>query len=101
MAMLDNLTTQVNLAWDKAELESISDQVEGFDVGDFGFEIDDLPQVMMPTEKQGEGEPKEHDDLSGGVQSLYQIAIDCESEAEEERIYNQLKDRYKCRVLTL
>ena len=56
MAMLDNLTTQVNLAWDKAELESISDQVEGFDVGDFGFEIDDLPQVVMPTDKQGEGE---------------------------------------------
>jgi len=47
MAMLDNLTTQVNLAWDKAELESISDQVEGFDVGDFGFEIDDLPQVSF------------------------------------------------------
>jgi hypothetical protein len=37
-------------------LESISDQVEGFDVGDFGFEIDDLPQVVMPTDKQGEGE---------------------------------------------
>jgi site-specific DNA-methyltransferase (adenine-specific) len=37
----------VNLAWDKAELESISDQVEGFDVGDFGFEIDDLPQVSF------------------------------------------------------
>jgi DNA modification methylase len=30
--------------------------VEGFDVGDFGFEIDDLPQVVMPTDKQGEGE---------------------------------------------
>jgi DNA modification methylase len=56
MAMLDNLTTQVNLAWDETEIESISDQVEGFDVGDFGFEIDDLPQVVMPTDKQGEGE---------------------------------------------
>jgi hypothetical protein len=56
MAMLDNLTTQVNLAWDKAELESISDQVEGFDVGDFGFEIDDLPQVVMPTGDETEEE---------------------------------------------
>lgn len=61
MAMLDNLTTQVNLAWDKAELESISDQVEGFDVGDFGFEIDDLPQVVMPTDNQGEGESQQKD----------------------------------------
>jgi hypothetical protein len=53
MAMLDNLTTQVNLAWDKAELESISDQVEGFDVGDFGVSIDQLPgnpfDVKEPT----------------------------------------------------
>jgi hypothetical protein len=61
MAMLDNLTTQVNLAWDKAELESISDQVEGFDVGDFGFDIEDLPQVVMPTDKQGEGESQQKD----------------------------------------
>jgi hypothetical protein len=45
MAMLDNLTTQVNLAWDKAELESISDQVEGFDVGDFGVSAEDLAEV--------------------------------------------------------
>jgi hypothetical protein len=56
MAMLDNLTTQVNLAWDETELESISDQVEGFDVGDFGFEIDDLPQVVMPTGDETEEE---------------------------------------------
>jgi DNA modification methylase len=32
--------------------------VEGFDVGDFGFEIDYLPQVVMPTDRQGEGEDK-------------------------------------------
>jgi site-specific DNA-methyltransferase (adenine-specific) len=32
--------------------------VEGFDVGDFGFEIDDLPQVVMPTDEQGEGDGK-------------------------------------------
>jgi hypothetical protein len=56
MAMLDNLTTQVNLAWDETEIESISDQVEGFDVGDFGFEIDDLPQVVMPTGDETEEE---------------------------------------------
>jgi hypothetical protein len=37
-------------------LESISDQVEGFDVGDFGFEIDDLPQVVMPTGDETEEE---------------------------------------------
>jgi hypothetical protein len=30
--------------------------VEGFDVGDFGFEIDDLPQVVMPTGDETEEE---------------------------------------------
>jgi hypothetical protein len=52
----------VNLAWDKAELESISDQVEGFDVGDFGFDIEDLPQVVMPTDKNA-GEDVNPDDF--------------------------------------
>jgi hypothetical protein len=52
----------VNLAWDETELESISDQVEGFDVGDFGFEIDDLPQVVMPTDKNA-GEDVNPDDF--------------------------------------
>jgi hypothetical protein len=53
MAMLDNLTTQVNLAWDETELESISDQVEGFDVGDFGFEmptLDDVDTSFSPAD---------------------------------------------------
>lgn len=32
MALLDNLTTQVNLSWDKAELEAVQADVEGFEV---------------------------------------------------------------------
>ena len=55
MALLDNLTTQVNLAWDETELEAVQADVEGFEVADFGFDIADLPQVVMPGDKQGEG----------------------------------------------
>ena len=56
MAYLDNLSTQVNLTWDQTELEAVQADVEGFDVADFGFDIEDLPQVTFPTgEKQGEG----------------------------------------------
>ena len=55
MAFLDNLTTQVNLTWDQTELEAVQADVEGFDVADFGFDIEDLPQVTFPTgEKQGD-----------------------------------------------
>ena len=102
MALLDNLTTQVNLAWDEAELQTITGEIEGFDVGDFGFDIKDMPQTEFATgTKDTDTPPSEHDDISSEVQSLYQIAIDCEDESEQERIYNELKDRYKCRVLTL
>ena len=45
MALLDNLTTQVNLAWDETELQTITGEIEGFDVGDFGFDIKDMPSV--------------------------------------------------------
>ena len=59
MAYLDNLTTQVNLTWDETELQAVQADVEGFDIADFGFDIEDLPQVTFPTgEKQGEAEGK-------------------------------------------
>ena len=45
MAYLDNLTTQVNLTWDQTELQAVQADVEGFDIADFGFDIEDLPQV--------------------------------------------------------
>ena len=55
MALLDNLTTQVNLTWDQTELQAVQADVEGFDIADFGFDIEDLPQVTFPTAGQGEG----------------------------------------------
>ena len=55
MALLDNLTTQVNLTWDETELQAVQADVEGFDIADFGFDIEDLPQVTFPTAGQGEG----------------------------------------------
>lgn len=51
--------------------------------------------------KIGSNLPIEHKDLSLDVKSLYQIAIDCKDEAEQERIYNEIKGKYKCRILTL
>ena len=55
LAYLDNLTTQVNLTWDQTELQAVQADVEGFDIADFGFDIEDLPQVTFPTAGQGEG----------------------------------------------
>ena len=49
LAFADNATQQVSLAWDDAELQAVQADVEGFDIADFGFDIEDLPQVTFPT----------------------------------------------------
>lgn len=67
-------------------------------------EWDDLPLtdwgVPAWKEEKDEGE-KEHEDISHKIDPVFQICIDCDNEEEQERIYNELKDTYKCRVLTL
>ena len=58
MALLDNLTTQKNLAWDEVELQQVGANVEGFDVCDFGVSIDQLPGNPFDAEEtKGEGKP--------------------------------------------
>ena len=58
LALADKATQQVSLAWDETELQQAA-QDYGLDIDDFGFDIEDLPQVTFPTgEKQGEGEGK-------------------------------------------
>ena len=60
MALLDNLTTQKNLAWDEVELQQVGANVEGFDVGDFGVSIDQLPGNPFDAEgKKNDPTPKE------------------------------------------
>lgn len=39
LALADNLTTQVNLAWDEIQIEKIETSVDGFDKSDWGFDI--------------------------------------------------------------
>ena len=69
MAYLDNLTTQVNLTWDETEIQAVQADVEGFDVGDFGVSIDQLPgnpfDVKEPTGEttQTEQPQAEEDDF--------------------------------------
>lgn len=42
MALLDNLTTQVNLCWDRTEFQQVETDVEGFNINDFGFDMPDV-----------------------------------------------------------
>ena len=91
LALADNLTTQINLAWDAVELESVAAQ-EGIELDLWGV---DLPKEKDDYKPEGE-------DLSGKIKSAYSVEIICEDEAEQERVFNEMKEKgYKCRVLTL
>lgn len=67
-------------------------------------EWDDLPLTdwgVPAWKEEKDEEEKEHEDISHKIDPVFQICIDCDNEEEQERIYNELKDTYKCRVLTL
>ena len=67
-------------------------------------EWDDLPLTdwgVPAWHTEEDEEEKEHEDISHKIDPVFQICIDCDNEEEQERIYNELKDTYKCRVLTL
>lgn len=40
LAMVDNLSTQVNLQWDEAQLEAVQAEVEGFSAADWGLQFE-------------------------------------------------------------
>ena len=61
MALLDNLTTQVNLAWDPSEIEAVSSEIEGFDPEDYGFDPSQL--VSDPTADPNEADKVKEDDF--------------------------------------
>ena len=54
MAYLDNLTQQVSLTWDQTELEAVEADVEGFDISDFGYEIDSLPEASVEAASESD-----------------------------------------------
>lgn len=91
MAYLDNLTTQVNLTWDETELQAVQADVEGFDIADFGVDIEDLPQVTFPGDKNA-GEDVNPDDygeeftLPEGDKSPFQQMTFTLADAEAELI---------------
>ena len=109
MALLDNLTTQVNLAWDEAELQTITGEIEGFDVGDFGFDIKDMPEVSIPgatpTAKNSDGEEEDvtpDNNSEFKYESQYGVIVMCSSEEEQEQVYNRLTgEGFSCKVVSV
>lgn len=77
-------------AWD---YDRLANEWDDLPLKEWGVDVSwDVPKIV---------EEKEHEDLSDKVDALFQICIDCADEAEQEQFYNELKDKYPCRVLTL
>lgn len=53
LARADNLTTQVNLSWDRAELAAVAEDVAGFEVSDWGVELN-LPEMTGDEDNEME-----------------------------------------------
>lgn len=81
--------------WDKDKLLDLDfDLIE---LKDFGFK--DFEISLFDDVSNNDNEPT---DLSDIIEFQYKIEIDCESEKDQEQLFNYLKEQgYSCRVLTL
>lgn len=76
MAYLDNLTTQVNLEWDADQLRQVQEDIEGFDISDYGVDIE-LPADPDEAEKVKEDDfnPDEKCESFTNSGDIFQLGI--------------------------
>ena len=90
MALLDNLTTQVNLAWDPSEIEAVSSEIEGFDPSDYGIDLFDntsSEEEPLPEEDDfGEGEKTEPVCQRGDIWELGEHRLMCGDSTKAEDV---------------
>ncbi len=82
MALADNATGDANLEYDAEQIDLMAEEFE-FDPSEWGVDIAE-PDVNPDDDEETGGTPK------------YQVIIDCESEAEQQRIILELSSKYKC-----
>lgn len=92
---LKEIVIKDNGSFGEWDMDMLANEWDDLPLKDWGVDIGEWKPLndVKPV--------KEHEDLSGQMDALYQICIDCEDEAEQEQIYNELRNVYKCRVLTL
>ena len=96
MALLDNLTTQVNLAWDPSEIEAVSSEIDGFDPSDYGFDPSQLEVAGMGDDPNAGADvnPDDYGDtfsLPNGGKSPYVRYGFMLAQAQLEEVENALK----------
>jgi hypothetical protein len=93
---LREIVIKDNGSFGEWDMDMLANEWDDLPLREWGIDMPDWEQKDVSVLPE-----KEHDDLSGKIDTLYQICIDCGDEQEQEQFYNELKDRYPCRVLTL
>lgn len=89
--LADNKTAEF-AEWDADLLNFELDGIIDIDMGQFGFEVDDII----------DGEPLSETDSNFNYVEQYGVIVMCESEDEQEKIYNKLTDEgYSCKVVAV
>lgn len=87
-AILANTVSKHNINLDLEKIQEVAVEEYQIDVEELGVEII--------------GNEKEQKDLSDSIEVSFKIEIECISENDQEKLFNELtKKGYKCRVLTL
>lgn len=93
--LADNKTGEL-AEWNMEQLESILNELAletDFNMADFGFE---LPVEFTFSADETKPEPEKE------IPVLYQVVIECNSETDQQEIYNEMTSRnLKCRLLFL
>ena len=103
LALADNVTTQVNLAWDAVELESVAAQ-EGIDLPDWGLDPKDLgiAQEQEPQEAKEDDFDEEKDPVAticqeGDIWQLGEHRLMCGDSTKAED-FERLMDGQKADI---
>lgn len=92
LALADNRTGAVNLAWNPVEMQIHFDAVANLGMEAFVF---DLSMDLNTKEKK-------HSDLSGNLDKMFKIELEFDDEHSQQEAYETLQNMgYSCRILTL
>lgn len=92
LALADNRTGAVKLAWNPGEMQIHFDAVSNLGMDAFVFDLN--LDVGNKTNK--------HSDLSGNLEKMFKIELEFDDEQSQQEAYETLQNMgYQCRILTL
>jgi len=94
LAIVDNRASQVSLAWDAAQLESLAKDYD-IDLNSLGISDEEMAKLAgkAATDDAGAGH---------SIGERYEVVVECASESEQREVFERLTaDGLTCRVLTI